>query len=47
MELLIPTSKKVSNSYQFLLILLEGIDHEQSSQNNQSIYLSLSLFIAI
>ena len=30
-----PTSGKIS-SYQFLLILLEGKNHEQSLRNNQS-----------
>ena len=36
MELLIPTLNKIS-SYKFLLLtfLLEGTNHEQSSQNNQ------------
>ena len=32
-ELLIPTLNKFI-SYQFLHILLEGVNHEQSSQNN-------------
>ena len=32
-ELLIPTLNK-SISYRFLLILLEGANHEESSQNN-------------
>ena len=31
-----PTSNKIS-SYQFLLSLLEGKNHEQSSRNNQSV----------
>ena len=35
MELLIPTLNKFI-SYQFLLVLLEGANHEQSSQNNYS-----------
>ena len=35
MELLIPTLNKFI-TYQFLLILLEGANHEQSSQNNFS-----------
>ena len=34
-ELLIPTLNKISR-YQFLLIQLEGKNHKQSSQNNQS-----------
>ena len=34
MELLKPTLSKIIN-YQFLFILLEGTNHEQSSQNNQ------------
>ena len=34
-EVLMPTLHKIS-SYQFLLILLEGGNHEQSSQDNQS-----------
>ena len=38
MELLIPTLNKII-SYQFLLILLEGTNHEQSSQSNESICL--------
>ena len=33
--LLIPTLNKISR-YQFLLIQLEGKNHKQSSQNNQS-----------
>ena len=32
-ELLIPTLNKII-SYQFLLLLLERANHEQSSQNN-------------
>ena len=34
-ELLIPTLNKFI-SYQLLLVLLEGANHEQSSQNNES-----------
>ena len=39
MELLIPTLSKII-SYQFLLIFLEGKNHEQSCQNNQSTWCS-------
>ena len=35
MKLLISTTNKII-CYHFLLILLEGTNHEQSSQNNQS-----------
>ena len=38
MELLLPTLNK-GISYQFLLALLEGANHKQSSQNNQSSHL--------
>ena len=34
MKLLILTLNKFITSYQFLFILLEEADHEQSSQNN-------------
>ena len=39
MELLISTVNKII-SYQFLVILLEGANHEQSSQINQSVWCS-------
>ena len=40
MELLKPTLNKII-SYQFLLILLEGTNYEQSSQNNHSTWCNL------
>ena len=37
MELLIPTLNKfIGYQFQFLFILLKGVNHEQSSQNSQS-----------
>ena len=41
-ELPMPTLNKLI-SYQFLFILLEGADHEQSSQNNQSTWVSTTM----
>ena len=52
-ELLIPSLNKFI-SYQFLLILLEGANHEQTSQNNVvlppkvwGIFLKKKLFTAV